>query len=115
MSEELLSELRGPVLYLRIHRPERRNVMNTAVLQGLRDGILRANADAAVRAVVITGTGDKAFCAGAHLQTEKSRSWTGCCSGCSINRLPRCAAGSTHSSTWRAWRSRNPWRLPRAR
>lgn len=72
MNEELRAELRGPVLYLTIHRPERRNAMSPAVLQGLRDGIERADADPAIRAVVITGTGDKAFCAGADLQTGKS-------------------------------------------
>lgn len=72
MNEELRAELRGPVLYLTIHRPERRNAMSPAVLQGLRDGIERADADPAIRAAVITGTGDKAFCAGADLQTGKS-------------------------------------------
>lgn len=72
MNEELRAELRGPVLYLTIHRPERRNAMSPTVLQGLRDGIERADADPAIRATVITGTGDKAFCAGADLQTGKS-------------------------------------------
>ncbi|RKJ98526.1 enoyl-CoA hydratase/isomerase family protein [Alicycliphilus denitrificans] len=72
MNEELRAELRGPVLYLTIHRPERHNAMNPAVLQGLRDGIERADADPAIRAAVITGTGDKAFCAGADLQTGQS-------------------------------------------
>jgi enoyl-CoA hydratase/carnithine racemase len=72
MSDELLSELRGPVLHLTINRPERRNAMNPAVLQGLRAGIERASADAAIRVVVITGVGDKAFCAGADLATGKS-------------------------------------------
>jgi enoyl-CoA hydratase/carnithine racemase len=72
MQDELLSELRGPVLHLTINRPERRNAMSPAVVQGLRAGIERADADAAIRAVVITGAGDKAFCAGADLQTGKS-------------------------------------------
>lgn len=75
MSDELLSELRGPVLHLTINRPERRNAMNPVVLQGLREGIERASADAAIRAVVITGVGDKAFCAGADLATGKSFSF----------------------------------------
>lgn len=72
MNEELLSELRGQVLYLSINRPERRNAMNPAVIDGLHEGIARADTDAAIRAVVITGVGDKAFCAGADLQTGKS-------------------------------------------
>lgn len=72
MSDELLTELRGAVLHLTINRPERRNAMSPAVLQGLRDGITRASADAAIRAVVITGVGEQAFCAGADLATGKS-------------------------------------------
>ncbi len=75
MSDELLSELRGPVLHLTINRPERRNAMNPAVLQGLRDGIERGSADADIRAVVITGVGEQAFCAGADLASGKSFSF----------------------------------------
>lgn len=75
MSDELLSELRGPVLHLTINRPERRNAMSPAVLQGLRAGIERASADAAIHAVVITGVGEQAFCAGADLATGKSFSF----------------------------------------
>lgn len=72
MSEELLSESRGGVLRLTINRPERRNAINSAVLAGLRDGIERANRDAEIHAVVITGNGTQAFCAGADLQSGKS-------------------------------------------
>ncbi|WP_316154140.1 enoyl-CoA hydratase/isomerase family protein [Cupriavidus sp. BIC8F] len=72
MNEELLSEVRGAVLWLTINRPERRNAINPAVLDGLRAGIDRANHDEAIRAVVITGAGDQAFCAGADLQSGKS-------------------------------------------
>lgn len=72
MTEELRSEVRGAVLTLTINRPERRNAMSPAVVQGLRDGILGANRDAAIRAVVITGAGAQAFCAGADLQSGKS-------------------------------------------
>ena len=72
MSEELLTELRGPVLHLTINRPERRNAMSPAVLQGLREGIERGSADPEIRAVVITGVGEQAFCAGADLASGKS-------------------------------------------
>ena len=75
MNDELLSEQRGPVLHLTINRPERRNAMSPAVVQGLREGIERASADAAIRAVVITGVGEQAFCAGADLATGKSFSF----------------------------------------
>ena len=50
------------------HRPPgAANAMNSAVLQGIRAGLEQAQADADVRAVVLTGAGDKAFCAGADL------------------------------------------------
>ncbi len=72
MNDELLCEVRDAALYLTINRPQRRNAITPAVLQGLRDGILRADRDADIRAVVITGAGEQAFCAGADLQTGKS-------------------------------------------
>jgi len=72
MNDELLCEVRDAALYLTINRPERRNSITPGVLQGLRDGILRANRDADIRAVIITGAGEQAFCAGADLHTGKS-------------------------------------------
>jgi enoyl-CoA hydratase/carnithine racemase len=67
MSEELKIEKRGHALWLTIDRPAQRNAMNSAVLQGIRAGLTQAQADADVRVVVLTGAGDKAFCAGADL------------------------------------------------
>lgn len=69
MSTDLLSERRGPVLWLTINREDRRNAMNAAVLDGIVEGIDRANGDPAVRAIVLTGAGTKAFCAGGDLQS----------------------------------------------
>lgn len=66
---ELREEMRGPVMWLTIDREERRNAINAAVLARLSDALARANGDAAVRAVVITGAGTRAFCAGADLQS----------------------------------------------
>src|SRR5215204_4168125 len=50
-----------------IDRPERRNAMSFDVMQGLRDAVATAKADDAVRVLVLTGAGEKAFCAGADL------------------------------------------------
>jgi len=69
---ELKVERRGPVLWLTITREERRNAMSHAVLAGLSRAIEDAQADRAVRAIVITGAGDKAFCAGADLQAAQA-------------------------------------------
>jgi enoyl-CoA hydratase/carnithine racemase len=57
----------GPIARVIINRPERRNAMSFAVMQGLRDALATARADESVRVVVLTGAGDRAFCAGADL------------------------------------------------
>jgi enoyl-CoA hydratase len=69
MSEEVVVvEQRGNVRVLRINRPEARNALIPAVLGGIGFGVEDADADPEVRAVVITGTGDRAFCAGMDLR-----------------------------------------------
>src|SRR3989440_3171079 len=57
----------GSVARVTIDRPERRNAMSFSVMEGLRDSIAAAKADDAVRVLVLTGAGEKAFCAGADL------------------------------------------------
>ena len=64
---EVLYEVEGAIARVTINRPERRNSMSYGVMQGLRDAVAAAKADDAVRVVVLTGAGDKAFCAGADL------------------------------------------------
>ena len=66
-SDDLLATRHGPVLTLTINRPERRNAMTWDVIAGLRREVARAKVDPAVRVVVLAGSGDKAFCAGADL------------------------------------------------
>jgi enoyl-CoA hydratase/carnithine racemase len=65
----VLSERRGAAQWVTINREERRNALNTEVVDGIREAVLAAAADPAVRAIVLTGAGGKAFCAGADLQT----------------------------------------------
>jgi enoyl-CoA hydratase/carnithine racemase len=50
-----------------INRPDRRNAMSFDVMTGLRDAFIKARDDEAVRVIVLTGAGDRAFCAGADL------------------------------------------------
>ena len=64
---EVLYAVDGAVARVTINRPERRNSMSYGVMQGLRDGVAAAKADDAVRVLVLTGAGDRAFCAGADL------------------------------------------------
>ena len=71
-SAELLTEMRGPVLWLTINREDKRNAVNQPVLAGLTEALASANRNRELRAVVITGAGSRAFCAGADLQSGKS-------------------------------------------
>ena len=71
-STDLTAELRGPVLWLTITREERRNAMSHGVLAGLAQAITQAQSDRSVRAIVLTGAGSKAFCAGADLQNAQA-------------------------------------------
>lgn len=61
---EVRYEVRGPAAWLTIDREERRNALSGPVIRGLVEGLARAADDDGVRAVVITGAGDRAFCAG---------------------------------------------------
>lgn len=67
MADEVLYEVDAGIARITINRPERRNAMSFEVMHGLRTSVARARADADVRVVVLTGAGDKAFCAGADL------------------------------------------------
>ena len=67
MGEEVLYQASNGAARVTINRPERRNAMSYGVMSGLRDAMARARADDSVRVVVLTGAGDKAFCAGADL------------------------------------------------
>ena len=71
-SPELSIEQRGPVLWLTITREERRNAMSHGVLAGMAQAIGTAQTRRDIRAIVITGAGSKAFCAGADLQSAKA-------------------------------------------
>lgn len=70
----VVRERRDRVMWISIDRPERRNALNDAVAAGIADGLRAAGADREVRAVVLTGAGDKAFCAGGDLQASSDDS-----------------------------------------
>jgi len=55
------------VARLTINRPERRNALSWEVVRALREGLAVAKGDPEVRVMVLTGAGEKAFCAGADL------------------------------------------------
>ncbi|WP_179471783.1 crotonase/enoyl-CoA hydratase family protein [Mycolicibacterium vinylchloridicum] len=68
-----LSERRGNVTLITINRPDARNAVNGAVSTAVGDLLQQAQDDADVWAVVITGSGDKSFCAGADLKAISRR------------------------------------------
>jgi enoyl-CoA hydratase/carnithine racemase len=65
--DALLYGVQDGVCTITINRPDRRNALSWEVMGELGDAFAAAGADPAVRVVVLTGAGDKAFCAGADL------------------------------------------------
>jgi enoyl-CoA hydratase/carnithine racemase len=66
---DLRCERVADVLWLWIDREERRNALNPSVISGIEAAVKGAAADPSIRAIVLTGVGEKAFCAGADLST----------------------------------------------
>jgi enoyl-CoA hydratase len=66
-AEVLLAERRGPALVLTFNRPEKLNAISSAVLGQLDRRLGEAERDPEVRALVLTGAGDRAFVAGADI------------------------------------------------
>lgn len=64
---ELVVKRHGNVEILRLNRPEARNALTPSLMGRLGTALAAAEADPDVRAVVLTGTGDRAFCAGMDL------------------------------------------------
>jgi methylglutaconyl-CoA hydratase len=67
-NNSVVCEKRGQAFWITINRPEKRNALNGEVISGIAKGYRDAHDDNDVRVIVLTGAGDKAFCAGADLQ-----------------------------------------------
>lgn len=67
MTDELVREQRGGVLIARLNRPEARNALNAEMIHAISALVRDAESDPAIGAVVLIGTGDRAFCAGMDL------------------------------------------------
>jgi enoyl-CoA hydratase len=63
----VLYEVRGPVALVTVNRPDKLNALNRQTLESLGVAFAEARKDAAVKAVVLTGAGEKAFVAGADI------------------------------------------------
>ena len=64
-TNSVVLEKRGQAFWITINRPEKRNAINGDVVAGIAKGYRDAYDDPDVRVIVLTGVGDKAFCAGA--------------------------------------------------
>jgi enoyl-CoA hydratase len=70
--ENLLTEVRNRILYLTINRESKLNALNKATLNELHLAISDAGSDARIGGVIITGSGQKAFVAGADISEFSS-------------------------------------------
>ena len=69
-NNSVILEKRGPAFWITINRPEKRNALNADVIAGIAKGYRDAHDDKDIRVIVLTGAGDKAFCAGADLKNS---------------------------------------------
>lgn len=74
MSELVRVERRAAVAIVTINRPERMNALSWATVQRLGEVGRELAADSSLRVTVLTGAGDKAFCAGADLKERQGMS-----------------------------------------
>jgi enoyl-CoA hydratase/carnithine racemase len=70
--DELLYELRDGVGYVTFNRPQARNALTFAMYERLAEICKQANADRSIKALLITGAGDKAFAAGTDISQFKT-------------------------------------------
>jgi enoyl-CoA hydratase/carnithine racemase len=65
---EVLTEITNNILVVTLNRPEAGNALNGALSEGLSNALSEAATNDEVRAIVITGAGEKIFCAGMDLK-----------------------------------------------
>src|SRR5881392_860671 len=76
MSEDVLFEVEGPVAIITLNRPARLNAINSGIRSGLAEAWQRFEQDDALKVATLTGSGEKAFCAGMDLK-EAAATGTG--------------------------------------
>ncbi|MBF6169972.1 enoyl-CoA hydratase/isomerase family protein [Nocardia blacklockiae] len=67
-NDDILIERQGAVLIVRLHRPRARNALTVPMMRGIGAAAATAERDPGVRALVLTGSGDRAFCSGMDLR-----------------------------------------------
>jgi enoyl-CoA hydratase/carnithine racemase len=74
---DLLIETRGHVRLLTLNRPQRANALSPELSSALIDAFVDAGADPEVRAIVVTGAGERIFCGGADLKARREADQAG--------------------------------------
>ena len=72
MESAVLFEKRGPVALVTLNRPDKRNALSIETCRLLRDAYARFDSDDNLKVMVITGAGEKAFCAGYDISEKTS-------------------------------------------
>ncbi|MFW5967021.1 MAG: enoyl-CoA hydratase/isomerase family protein, partial [Persicimonas sp.] len=72
MSDDVLTEIEDDIARVTINRPDRRNALSGAVVEGLTETFEELSSNDEVTAIVVTGAGDKAFCAGGDLMDQQA-------------------------------------------
>jgi enoyl-CoA hydratase len=67
MANEVLYDIEGEIVVITLNRPEKRNALNAAMREGLWEAWRNFEGDPRLRVAILTGAGDKAFCAGIDL------------------------------------------------
>jgi len=73
MFERILFEKDGPVATLSVNRPEVRNAADNATVEAIDAALALVEADPGLRVLIVTGTGDKPFVAGADVKELVAR------------------------------------------
>ncbi len=68
MSEDVLFEVEGPVAIITLNRPAQLNAINLGIRHGLAEAWKRFEEDASLKVAILTGSGERAFCAGMDLK-----------------------------------------------
>ena len=93
----LIYEKKDHIAYLTLNRPESRNAINRELNRALNDALSDFNNDDEMRVAILTGAGDKAFCAGMDLKERASADAAG--QTTSQSRAP-----ATHATGFNTWK-----------
>src|SRR5438067_6341150 len=71
VGEDLLRHVEDGVCWITLNRPDAGNAMTTPMRDQIGDWMIEASSDPWVRAVVLTGAGEKGFCTGADIRSQR--------------------------------------------